>query len=306
MDIENRRVNTFEPGHLEKRYFGRDITNTEHNLFASRDAAKSRPEFKSIDVDKKRHAGPKPSPTHFYRNLLDNQKKIHRRLPAAAAEHNRSGAHDRREAASRSKGRADPADPSDALLKPELVKQNLSKLLKVKHRQGPPAAEASQDRLPSGPEHHKSRDRPLDGRKPSTVRELSNQAKFHSLVQVAPTTKASSVACRQPQSLLPAQQARPFAGSQAEQEKQCKKLLGNKFQNLRLQIEEQRREDELPRAEDRAAPDGPAEPRDCFDNELEAAAATDARAQEKLRLRRQFDLPFIWEFLLARDVRSAD
>lgn len=297
MDIENRRVNTFEAGRQEKRYFGRDITNTEHNLFAARDPAKSRPEFKSIDVDKKRQAGPKPSPTHPHRHPADPPKKLHRRQPTNDLD--RSAALDRRDPASRSKGRPDPPEPADPQQKQDLIKQNLSKLLKVKQRQGLSGGEGSQDRLGPTREHLRSRERPLDGRKPSTVREFSNQARFGSLVAVAPCTKASSAACRQPAALLPGQPARP-----GEKDRPSKKLLNNKFQHLRLQLEEQRREEELQRGEEREGAWGAPAEAPSFENELDAAGA--GRLQMRQRLRRQFDLAFTWEFLLARDVRSAD
>lgn len=278
MDLENKRVNTLEACQPEKRYFGKDITNTEHNLFQGRDAAKARPEFKSIELDKKRHAGPKPSPTNFLRNLADRQKKPHRRL--ATNELERSGANERREPRSRSKGRADP-EQAEHLQRQDAVKQNLSRLLQVRHRAGP-AGEGSQDRLGSGREAP----RPLEGRKPSTVRDPPQQPRLGSLAHVGPA-KASSAASRQPPPLLPAQ-PRPMANCPGA-EKPSRKLLNNKFQNLRLQLEEQRREEEAVRDERGAA----------FENELETGQAG---PEEPHRLRRQFDLAFIWEFLLARDV----
>ena len=302
MDIENRRVNTFEAGRPEKRYFGRDITNTEHNLFAGRDAAKSRPEFKSIDVDKRRQAGPKPSPTHGQRNPCDPPKKLHRRQPTN--ELDRSGALDRRDPASRSKGRADPCESADPQQKQELIKQNLSKLLKVKQRQAVPGGEGSQERLGPAREHLRSRERPLEGRKPSTVREVSNKARFGSLVAVAPSTKATSAACRQAPALLPG-----AAAARTEKDQASKRLLNSKFQHLRLQVEEQRREEEQQQEhQQQHQREGgwlaSAEAAPSFENELEPEGCV--RLQARQRLRRQFDLAFTWEFLLARDVRSAD
>ena len=240
-------------------------------------------------MDKKRLAGPKTSPTQPYRGLFDKQKKLHRRLPAQ--ELDSSAGLDRREAASRSKGRLDAFDGQ----RQDPAKQTLSRLLKVKQRQALNGrSEASQERLGQPREQLQSRERQPADRKPSTVRELTNQAKFHSLISVAPTTKAVSAACRQPQPLLPVAQSRQ---QPVQPEAQKQKQLGQRFQHLRLQLDEQRLEEDALRPGETGRPAA-------LENELDPAA--ESRALQRQCLRREFDLPFTWEFLLGRDVRSAD
>lgn len=300
MDIEHKRMNTHQNQGNNKRYFGKDITNTDHNKPLHKESIVFKNEYnKSSDVDLKKQSVPKQSiGIGFYKDLIDNQKRMHRRQPTNE-NINHSTFDEKNEGKRRSKSRIDTFDLNNQNSLQNIVKQNLSKLLKVKSKVSHSyVGEGSQDRISKVRDFQRSKDR-CDNKKPSTMRNCINSNKFTSLLNMGIPNKPTSAVNRQYVSILPMNSI-----SHTNMDEHSKKNMKYKFQNLRLNIEESKQDNCMMKIESNGeVPDQPKAPEKRIDmvNELEMVHLEAQRGGDK---RGSFDTPFMWSYLLSQNVYS--
>lgn len=107
-----------------KRFFGKDITNLEDEYLPAtkdlhlKDRLPARSHIKPADYENQKPSQSKPSPMQFCKNLLDNQRTMHRR--GNTNEINKSGSIEVSHNASRGKLKL---DSNVASLRHDVVKQ---------------------------------------------------------------------------------------------------------------------------------------------------------------------------------------
>lgn len=242
----------------DQRYFGKDLTNIEapHQVSveptqhpAGREGVQSRSGLKSTAREGRRAGIAKPSPMQFYKGIFENQRSMHRR--ANQGESNKSESIEQAKNQSKSRFKV---DQSIAQIRNDVVKQQISKLLRSKGRLGSQLSngEGSKDKTQLQPRikdtQANSRERPyfeqakIFSSRPAQegIQSSANQ-KYSSLVNIGQNSNINGrIGSRRTPSnnankLLKPQQG---SGSDTRNVKVRVPSLANKFKNLRLHLDD--------------------------------------------------------------------
>lgn len=302
MEFTNTLQSNYGQHNGQKRYFGKDLTNLETQYAPSKDAVTSNKSgLKGSGRDSRGKAIGKPAPFQFYKSILENQRLMHKRSNTSEA--NRSSSVEPRDCQNIPNCKVEPIEQNHHQ-RAEDVKLQLSKFLTMKNKNS--GAKMSEEAC--------NRDQivihDIHGNQPD-----SDQGRKRSGREVAPgvyTSKFSSIS-----NMMAANQRLPSASimnrktptgayqptqrsTQIDSSKihPLKSKFGNKFQSLRVCIDEQKKN--LAGSEQSLQPSqAEIEGSGSIQNELDIIRVDTLEHSE---LARQFDLPFMWEYLLCQEV----
>jgi hypothetical protein len=306
------QLSTGANGRSDVRYFGKDITNLDNQVYSSKENLPlNRSSINGSTRDCKGKGLGKPTPFQFYKGIFENQRLMHKR--SATNDANKSASIDVKEFLCKGKERSEPYEAEEPARKSEVVKQQLSKFLKGKGRIG----EGVRIEEP----HHQHQIEIQDFNNSQNCFDLRNgglnreptpgcfTSKFTSISAMFGSSKTTqqrpasiSIGTRQsPQGpFFPSQ----VHGCLVEPERipnpgLKKVILSNKFQSLR------NHNDGLKKlsAGNREMQSGNLSPhqenRMAMQNELDLLNTVQ---NHKSKLAKEFDIPFMWNYLLTREV----
>lgn len=286
--------------HTNTRYFGKDLTNLETQHFPIRESSQpAKSGLHSSSRDLKGINKAKPTPLQFYKNIMKNQRLLHKRSQTNEA--NRSGSVELREVISRSKGNIEVKD-SQLASRGEVVKQQLGKFLKVKNKtecyQQPEANIENQIVIQ---EFKCDRDAENNSfLKPLKDAQSENfSGKFLSIPTLVPVAlqkhRLSNVSKQTPTNAV--QQLKLQASNVSKPHPINPEKTSKNFQNLRLQLDEGRKSSPK-KIQSGPLSDRTSQGKQEIQNKLDVL-----QPQIHLStLRRQFDIPFMWDYLLLQEV----
>lgn len=276
------------------RYFGRDITNLENNQLGVRDISQpQKSSLKTSGRDMRVKPTVKATPLQFYKDIIKNQRLLHKR--SATNDNNKSGSVDLKDSSKIKR----PVDTKD--LFNDGAKQRLNNFLKFKSKTGAWLPQDLQqdnqiviqefncEKAPENNFAFKSSKEP----KPQSFSE-----RFASIPQLMPSalqhSRVAGIAKYTPTNNANITKLQNSDLHRPEKNKVDRS--SRNFQHLRLNLEDQKAS---PRKDHREKTvELKSEQKEAIENELDRISARSLRAC----LRRQFDIPFIWEYLLVQEV----
>jgi hypothetical protein len=277
------------------RYFGRDITNLESAQGAARDGSQPlKSTLRTSGRDLRAKPSIKPTPLQFYKEILKNQRLLHKR---SATNDTDSCSADGRDAGKH--GRPPLAADNEAN-----ARQRLNNFLKVKSKTGTwLAPEQNQDNQIVIQEFDGEKTSgAIIGFKSGKETKLQNfSEKFASIPSLGPAvlqqSRVTGVSKQTPTNNM---NNAKFQNSDLHKPEKAKVDRSSKnFQHLRLNLEDQRASPRRDARERTAEPKS--EQKEAIENELDKISTRSVRTS----LRRQFDIPFMWEYLLVQEVATS-
>ena len=284
------------------RYFGKDLTNLDSQQFHVRESSQPvKSTLKTSGRDLRAKPQVKPTPLQFYKDIFKNQRLLHKRSQTNDA--NRSGSIDIKDL-NRSKDYVDTKEPLQSVAKGDVVKQQLNKFLKVKTR---PATGFHQDTNQENQiviqefQNERKSDANFAFKSNKDPKQENYSGRFMSIPTLIPTalqhSKFIGLGKQTPTNAL---NHAKFQNSDLHKQAKLKPDRSNKnFQHLRLNLEEGQKSS--PRKNSVAKLVEPKNSSyDAIQNELDELPIKGSAAA----VFRQFDIPFIWEYLLVQEVAS--
>lgn len=302
MNTGNFDLDALSNGVAYGRYFGKDLTNLEHQQFHLRESSHQiKSTLKSSGREIKGKQMGKPTPIQFYKEIFKNQRLLHKRSQTNDA--NRSGSVDLQEI-NKSKGQIDSKENLHLLPKGETQKAPLTKFLKVKSRI---AAYLPQDQKPENQiviqefQEEKNSENNFDFKANKDHKQENYSGKFQSIPTLIPAAlQKSKFIGLSKQTPTGQSQATKFQNSDFQKQEKPRPDRSNKnFQYLRLNLDEGSKFSPRKESMDKESPKK-SESKDGIENELEQIEELD---RQKI-LFRQFDIPFMWDYLLLQEVRT--
>lgn len=286
------------------RYFGKDLTNLENQQYNVRDSSQPiKSTLKSSGRDLRAKPNVKPTPLQFYKDIFKNQRLLHKRSQTNEA--NKSGSVDLKDL-NRSKDHMDLKESHQPASKCEVVKQQLNKFLKVKTRL---ATVHTQDTTQENKiviqefQNERKKDANFGFMSNKDSKQENFSGRFMSIPTLIPNALQNSkfIGLSKQTPTNNPNQAK-FQNSGLQKQPKLKPDRSNKnFQHLRLNLEEAQKQS--PR---RNSIEKVTEPKNssyaAIVNELDELPT---KGSVKEALFRQFDIPFIWEYLLVQEVSFA-
>lgn len=287
---------------MYSRYFGKDLTNLEQQQYAQRENSQPfKSTLKSSGRDLKVKPSAKPTPIQFYKEIFKNQRLLHKR--SQTNDGNRSGSVDIQEQ-SKSKGNFDAKDSLNLIPKGDTGKLQLTKFLKVNSKGGYPSfpiepRQESQIVIQEFPQEQRV-DSNFDFKSSINPSTQNYSGKFASIPSLIPASLQQSKVLGLSRQTPTGHHSMKFQNSDFQKQLKPRPDKSNKnFQYLRLNLEDGQRS--TPKQESmKKESSNKSDVNGSIQNELDEIniCISDNRSE----LLRQFDIPFIWEYLLSQEV----
>lgn len=295
-------------GGVYTRYFGKDLTNLENQQFHVRDGSHPmKSTLKSSGREIKGKPNTKPTPLQFYKDIFKNQRLLHKRSQTNDA--NRSGSIELQEL-NRSKGMQEVKEPLQIIPIGANPKTQLTKFLKVKTRI--PTGNHSELRQDNQIviqefQNEKNNDTNFTFKSSKDPKLENYSGKFSSIPSLIPAAlQQSKLIGISRQTPTGQYHSSKFQNSDFQKQEKPRPDRSNKnFQYLRLNLEEEQKSSprRVPQRESMDKESAKkSDSKEEMDNELEESHPIDARTL----LFQQFDIPFMWEYLLFQEVISSN